>query len=86
MFLVGLLLRDKSVHNPNTGSNWASSTFFSLVQELVPFYDVTNDTLDGKGPLSFYVKSLFDIDRVFPTRSQCGSELHQHIQCVHRPN
>jgi hypothetical protein len=69
MCCLGLLLRDKSVHNPNTGSHWASSILFSLVQELVPFYDVANDTLDGKAPISFRLDSLFDIDLVCPTRS-----------------
>lgn len=31
----GLLLRQESVHNINTGSHWASSLVFSLVCELV---------------------------------------------------
>jgi hypothetical protein len=33
---TGLLLREKSVHNPITGQNWALSLLFSLVQELAP--------------------------------------------------
>ncbi|KAG1769639.1 hypothetical protein EDD22DRAFT_948891 [Suillus occidentalis] len=32
---IGLLLRQESVHNINTGSQWASSLVFSLVCELV---------------------------------------------------
>ncbi|KAG1757935.1 hypothetical protein EDB19DRAFT_1659877 [Suillus lakei] len=32
---IGLLLRQESVHNVNTGSHWASSLVFSLVCELV---------------------------------------------------
>lgn len=32
---IGLLLRQKSVHNIDTGSHWASSLVFSLVCELV---------------------------------------------------
>ncbi|KAF8588429.1 hypothetical protein K439DRAFT_1335219 [Ramaria rubella] len=44
--IVGLLLRDKSVHNPNTGTHWTSSVLFSLVQELVPLWDAEKDTLD----------------------------------------
>lgn len=32
---LGLLLRQESVHNINTGSHWASSLVFSLVCELV---------------------------------------------------
>ncbi|KAG6891101.1 hypothetical protein C0995_014191 [Termitomyces sp. Mi166 len=43
---LGLLLREKAVHNPNTGSHWATSLLFSLIQELVPLYNLTNDTLD----------------------------------------
>lgn len=44
---VGLRLRDKVVHNPNTGSHWTSSLLFSLVQDLLPHYDLENDVLDG---------------------------------------
>jgi tRNA nucleotidyltransferase (CCA-adding enzyme) len=44
---LGLLLRDKCVHNPNTGSHWATSVLFSLLQELVPMYDAVEDQLDG---------------------------------------
>ncbi|GLB36528.1 putative tRNA nucleotidyltransferase poly(A) polymerase family protein [Lyophyllum shimeji] len=43
---LGLLLREKAVHNANTGSDWATSLLFSLVQELVPLYDFANDTID----------------------------------------
>lgn len=45
--LIGLLLRDKSVHNSNTGSHWTTSLLFSLLQEIVPLYDVVKDELDG---------------------------------------
>ncbi|KAG6896741.1 hypothetical protein C0992_006403 [Termitomyces sp. T32_za158] len=45
---LGLLLREKAVHNPNTGSHWATSLLFSLIQELVPLYNLTNDTLDAE--------------------------------------
>ncbi|KAG6837904.1 hypothetical protein H0H93_013057 [Arthromyces matolae] len=43
---LGLLLREKAVHCPNTGSHWATSLLFSLIQELTPLYDRVNDTLD----------------------------------------
>ncbi|KZP15234.1 hypothetical protein FIBSPDRAFT_750637 [Athelia psychrophila] len=43
---IGLLLRDKFVHNPNTGSHWTTSILFSLVQELTPFYDAEKDQLN----------------------------------------
>ena len=45
--VIGLLLREKTVHNPNTGSHWTISLLFSLVQELVPLYDIANDELEG---------------------------------------
>ncbi|KAF9470718.1 hypothetical protein BDN70DRAFT_888834 [Pholiota conissans] len=40
---LGLLLRDKYVHNAATGSHWTTSLLFSMVTELVPFYNVQND-------------------------------------------
>jgi tRNA nucleotidyltransferase (CCA-adding enzyme) len=43
---IGLLLREKCVHNPNTGSHWKTSLLFSLLQELVPLYNVARDELD----------------------------------------
>lgn len=44
----GLLMREKkSVHATNKGAFWATSMLFSLVQELVPFWDVERDSLDG---------------------------------------
>jgi hypothetical protein len=47
-FDAGLLLREKSVHNPNTGQNWALSLLFSLVQELTPLWDASRDVFDGE--------------------------------------
>ncbi|TDL28902.1 hypothetical protein BD410DRAFT_781466 [Rickenella mellea] len=43
---IGLLLRDKLVHNANTGSHWTSSLLFSLVQDLVRFWDPENDAFE----------------------------------------
>lgn len=40
---IGLLLRDKSVHNPNVGSTWPISLLFSLVQELLPLWRTPDD-------------------------------------------
>ena len=45
---LGLLLRDKLVHNSNTGSHWTASLLFSLVTELIPLYDLENDLMDSK--------------------------------------
>lgn len=39
-------MREKSVHYSNTGSYWATSLLFSLVQELVPFWNASHKTLD----------------------------------------
>lgn len=35
------------IHNPNTGSHWASSVLFSAVQDLVPYYKVEEGKFDG---------------------------------------
>jgi tRNA nucleotidyltransferase (CCA-adding enzyme) len=56
--MVGLLLRNKAVHNVNIGADWTTSLLFALVQELVPHYDVLSDRLDGMYRSS--CRSLFD--------------------------
>ncbi|OSD05776.1 hypothetical protein PYCCODRAFT_1443155 [Trametes coccinea BRFM310] len=43
---IGMLLREKSVHNPVTGSHWATSLLFSLVQELAALWTDGNHALD----------------------------------------
>ncbi|KAI0367514.1 hypothetical protein BV20DRAFT_1054794 [Pilatotrama ljubarskyi] len=43
---IGVLLRDKLVHNPATGSTWATSLLFSLVQELVALWSNDGSTFD----------------------------------------
>ena len=45
--MTGLLLRNKAVHNFNVGAHWSISLLFSLVQDLIPHYDVLCDRLDG---------------------------------------
>lgn len=42
--LIGLLLRDKLVHNPSMGTHWSGTLLFSLVQDLVDLVD--QDSLD----------------------------------------
>ncbi|KAG7450132.1 transfer RNA nucleotidyltransferase [Guyanagaster necrorhizus] len=42
---IGMLLRQKSIHNPSTGSHWSSSILFSLVRELGPLYDASSDMI-----------------------------------------
>jgi tRNA nucleotidyltransferase (CCA-adding enzyme) len=54
---LGLLLRDKLIHNPNTGSHWTSSLLFTLVTELVPLYDLENDSMDSKTGYLFCMRS-----------------------------
>ncbi|KAF8665065.1 hypothetical protein AX16_000533 [Volvariella volvacea WC 439] len=44
---IGLLIREKNVHNPHTGTHWSSSFLFSLVQELVAHYDVGERRLNA---------------------------------------
>jgi tRNA nucleotidyltransferase (CCA-adding enzyme) len=44
---IGLLLRDKSVHNALTGSHWSSSLLFALVQDLVRIWNAETDEMDG---------------------------------------
>ena len=45
---LGLLLRNKLIHNSNTGSHWTASVLFTLVTELIPLYDIENDLMDSK--------------------------------------
>jgi tRNA nucleotidyltransferase (CCA-adding enzyme) len=45
---LGLLLRHQLVHNSNTGSHWTASLLFTLVTELIPFYDLENDIMNSK--------------------------------------
>ena len=52
---LGLLLRNKLIHNSNTGSHWTSSILFTLVTELIPLYDLENDLMDSKNWL-FYMR------------------------------
>ncbi|KAH8086611.1 hypothetical protein BXZ70DRAFT_899809 [Cristinia sonorae] len=44
---IGLILKDRRMHNPHTGSYWPSSLLFSLICELVPLWDPTSDVLDS---------------------------------------
>ncbi|KZV95619.1 hypothetical protein EXIGLDRAFT_610365 [Exidia glandulosa HHB12029] len=44
---LGLLLRQKCIHNPTTGTSWQASVLFSLIQELVRCYDVQKNELDA---------------------------------------
>ncbi|KAF9498151.1 hypothetical protein BDN71DRAFT_1386446 [Pleurotus eryngii] len=67
---IGLRLRDKIVHNSNTGSHWTSSLLFSLVQDLLPHYDLENDILDvdrASGIIAIY--NCF-VDRVLELKLQ----------------
>jgi tRNA nucleotidyltransferase (CCA-adding enzyme) len=45
----GLLLRSTSVHNAHTGAHWTTSLLFSLIQELVDYYDPSEDHFNGMG-------------------------------------
>ncbi|KAF9040369.1 hypothetical protein BDZ89DRAFT_1060461 [Hymenopellis radicata] len=45
---IGMLLREKSVHNPITGSHWTSSLLFSMLRELSPLYNPVSDEFDAE--------------------------------------
>ncbi|PPR00260.1 hypothetical protein CVT24_005008 [Panaeolus cyanescens] len=45
---IGLFLRQKCLHNPNTGSLWSTSIFFSLIMDLVPTYDYDGNTFNDE--------------------------------------
>lgn len=45
---LGLLLRNRFIHNPFTGSHWSTSILFSLLTDLVPFYNLHDDTFAGE--------------------------------------
>ncbi|KAF4572560.1 CCA tRNA nucleotidyltransferase, mitochondrial [Pleurotus pulmonarius] len=67
---IGLRLRDKAVHNPNTGSHWTSSLLFSLVQDLLPHYDIENDNLDvDRSSAIIAIYNCF-VDRVLELKLQ----------------
>jgi tRNA nucleotidyltransferase (CCA-adding enzyme) len=57
---LGLLLRNKFIHNPLFGIHWSTSILFSLVTELVPCYSIRDDNFfreydyQTSIPLSFY--------------------------------
>ena len=44
-------MRDKNVHNAVTGSMWASSLLFSLVQELASLWSPETTSMDGRSHL-----------------------------------
>lgn len=44
---LGLILRNKLIHNPLTGTHWATSFLFSLVIELLPHYDIQRHEFNG---------------------------------------
>ncbi|VDC01935.1 unnamed protein product [Peniophora sp. CBMAI 1063] len=68
---IGLLLRDPIVHNPSVrDSHWTSSLLFSLVQELVSFYDIEHDVFDVEkasaciGVYNNFVRRVEELDLV----------------------
>lgn len=57
------------MHCPITGSHWTSSLLFSLLQELVPLYDLSKGQLDGAcsfTPIALnHLMRLNVMDRIF---------------------
>jgi tRNA nucleotidyltransferase (CCA-adding enzyme) len=45
---LGLLLRNKFIHNPIIGIHWSTSVLFSFVTELVPRYSIKDDTFESE--------------------------------------
>lgn len=45
---IGVLLREKIVHNPVSGSHWASSLLFALSQELAALWSDGAASIEGK--------------------------------------
>lgn len=43
---IGLLLRQSSVHNALVGAHWTTSLLFSLIQDLVDYYDPSEDNFN----------------------------------------
>lgn len=58
---LGLLLRNKFIHNPMIGVHWSTSIFFSLVTELVPCYCIKDDKFDREFhyKISFFSYNLY---------------------------
>jgi tRNA nucleotidyltransferase (CCA-adding enzyme) len=42
---IGLLLRNKAVHQPASGTHWSYSITFALMQELIKLWDAETDTM-----------------------------------------
>ncbi|KAF8167836.1 hypothetical protein B0H34DRAFT_683268 [Crassisporium funariophilum] len=61
---LGLLLRNKIVHNANTGNHWSTTVLFSLVTELVPFYSVAQDVFDIHAASSLVASYNLFIERI----------------------
>ncbi|KAF9812226.1 hypothetical protein IEO21_06310 [Rhodonia placenta] len=49
---IGLLLREKAVHQSQMGVQWSTSMLFSLAQDLLACWDATQDKFDEKAATS----------------------------------
>lgn len=49
---IGLILRDKSVHNTNAGAHWTASLLFSLVVQLSRLCESTKDLIESNAAAS----------------------------------
>lgn len=74
--LIGLLLREKCVHNPNTGSHWTTSLLFSLLQELVPLYDVEKDDLNGMQSQTYFSRNPMSLTVILVEKATERIELY----------
>ncbi|KAJ3805839.1 hypothetical protein F5876DRAFT_51138 [Lentinula aff. lateritia] len=52
--IIGFMLREKAVHNANTGSHWTSSLLFSLLQELIPYCETIEEVSAASEKITIY--------------------------------
>jgi len=60
---LGLLLRQKSIHNPPTGSHWSTSILFTLVQEMADCWTEAGEHQDELAAALFEKYTAF-VDRI----------------------
>ncbi|KAF5312426.1 hypothetical protein D9619_003069 [Psilocybe cf. subviscida] len=67
---LGLLLRNKAVHNPLTGTHWTTTLLFSMIVDLVPHYNVEADSFDANVVSAIVAKYNSLVDRVLELKLQ----------------
>lgn len=83
---LGLLLRNKLIHNPNTGSHWTASILYTLVTELIPLYDLENDLMDSKNWLFYmrlFTSSLIQSESQVEVASKIVQSYNFFVEKIH---